>query len=174
MEVEEFFERAGACFLFGVLVEPLEKDFDDIFDNIFKVFLFPPVLGLGSWQHNGGGFILNKLNFGLDGLFEIINLRVYFYSSVGIFEVELILNFNDLIFEVDKGGFGQFVVFIHPAELVDHVDPLGGAVLVIADLELVLVVDFVVVDEELLWLGFDVSILVLVPADDGDFILVHV
>jgi hypothetical protein len=86
----------------------------------------------------------------MGGLFDIINLRVYFYISVGILEVELILNFNHFIFEVDKGCFGQFIVFINSAELVDHVDPLGRPVLIFADLQLVLVVDFVVVDEELL------------------------
>ncbi len=58
MEVEQFFKRTCANFLFGVLVEPLEKDLDNILDNIFQVFFFPPVLRLSSGHESGSGFIL--------------------------------------------------------------------------------------------------------------------
>ncbi len=108
------------------------------------------MLSLSTEHDSGSGFIFLGLFFWMGGLFDIINLRVYFYITVGILEVELILNFNHFIFEVDKGCFGQFVIFINSAELVDHVDPLGWSVLIFADLQLVLIEDFVVVDEELL------------------------
>jgi hypothetical protein len=134
VEVEQFFKRTGANLFFRVLVEPLEKDFDNIFDNIFEVFFFPPVLSLSTGHETGSGFILFGLLFWMGGLFDIINLRVYFYITVGILEVELILNFNHFIFEVDKGCFGQFVIFINSTELVDHVDPLGWSVFIFADL----------------------------------------
>ena len=61
MEAEQFFKRAGANFLFGVLVEPLEKDFDNILDNILQVFFFPPVLSLSSGHDSGSGFIFPVL-----------------------------------------------------------------------------------------------------------------
>jgi hypothetical protein len=39
------------------------------------------------------------------------------------FQEQLVLNFNDLVIEVNESGFGQFVIEI-PAEVVDNVDAL--------------------------------------------------
>lgn len=156
-----------ALFSFRVFLQPMQEYFHDIFNNIFQVFLL-------FWSHTSLTtyvLIVGHL-FLLDGLFYLHELTVYFYTFSEIFQVELIFNFNDLVLEVYKGCFEQFVL-VDFAQIVYNINPLSFWMFIFHDLQFIFVVNPIVIEVELFRLGLYICVIKLIATDDCNFILLH-
>lgn len=156
-----------ALISFRVFLQPMHKYFDDIFDDIFQVFLL-------LWSHTSLTtyvFVVRHL-FLLDGLFYLHELTVYFYTFWEIFQVELIFNFNDLVLKVYKCCFEQFVL-VDFTQIVYNINPLSFWMFVFHDLQFIFVVNLIVIKVELFRLGLYIRVIKLIATDNCNFILLH-